>query len=569
MRPVDIGLPPQFTSFRAEQEDIALSIASSDKRFILLSAATGLGKSLIYMAASRLLDARTLVLTGTKGLQQQLSADFAPIGLTDIRGQNNYRCVAVDEGEALSDYGKPGTTCNDGPCHSGIFCSFKPTPAEPDAEGCTYYDAVAQAREAQLVVTNYSYWMTINRYGDPMALGKFDLLVLDEAHSVPDELADFCAIRLDRDEVRTLIEMKLPPTDEGADAWTGWASSALLVTRERYIEARRELLSIGGDKRKAGKLLRRLTDLGRGLKELATAHAWRRSEPGHPDVWLPGAATDWIAEKTATGVLFSPVWAHAYAEEYLFKHVPRVVLTSAVLQRKVAQYVGIDDAAMEFREFESTFDCARRPLIYIPTTRIDRNMTEGQTRQWISRIDAIIDTRLDRKGIIHAISYDRARTIVERSRHCSIMLTHSSRTTRETVEEFKGAKAPCVLVSPSLEEGYDFPGSACRFQILAKVPFIDGRSPIVQARARSDKEYLNYLTVMRMIQQVGRGVRASDDWCEAFIIDDHWGDWFRGASKHLFPAWFKAAWRTMNEIPAPLDPAMLQAPRIGIKRRSR
>lgn len=504
------------------------------------------GKSLVYLSVAQLTDARTLILTGTKGLQQQLSADFASIGMRDVRGQNNYRCVALDAvGGHLVDYGRAGANCDEGPCHIGVLCDLKRD------GGCTYYDQVKRCADARLVITNYSYWLTAGRFADPDALGAFDLLILDEAHSAPDHLSSFCAVALDAQEVHALLKRDLPPLNEGVEVWVYWAREALAECRELYTTARQAMISIGGDKRTSSRRMKRLQDLGHRLKDLAGAHEWRRGEPSAPDVYIPGTQTDWVAEKTDTGALFSPVWAHAYAEEYLFRGIPKVVLTSATLQRAVARYLGVDDAAMDYREFSSAFDPSRRPLIYIPTTTVDRNMTEGQVRIWINRIDGIIDGRPDRKGIIHTRSYDRAQLILQRSRHGARLIGHDRRGVRDAVERFKRSSTG-VLVSPSVEEGYDFPGDQCRYQILAKVPFVDTRSLILQARHKSDKTYLNYLTALSIVQQVGRGMRAAEDFCESFIIDDHWA-WSRAAmvKQNLFPKWFRAAWRDSQQVPAP------------------
>lgn len=555
MNPADIGLPPQFTAFRPGQEEAAIAIACGATRFDLVSMPTGSGKSIIYMAVANLVDGRALVVTGTKGLQAQLLADYGEIGLTDIRGQNNYRCVAVDVGGALAEYGTPGTPCSEGPCHAGVYCSMKPRrdgESTHDA-GCEYYDAVAAARDARLVVTNYSYLMTSNRYAEPDPLGKFDLLILDEAHTAPDVLAAFCAIELDRAEVKSLLGVGLPPIEEDTDNWVAWANEALTICRDRFAAAKGELGSIttaSTDRRKSSKLVQRLTELGRKLRDLASAHTWKRAEPSDPAVIVAGAGTDWVAEPThdGKGCVFAPVWAHAYAEMCLFARTPKVVLVSALLRPAIARYLGISPTDMTYREFPSTFDPARRPFIHVPTTRVDRHMSEGQIRQWVNRIDQIIGGRLDRKGIVHTRSYDRARAIIERSKYSSIMLTHTTRTTREQIERFKLAKAPCVLVSPSVEEGVDFMYDLCRYQILAKVPFIDGRSRLIRARVQSDKTYSYYLTVLAITQQVGRGMRAQDDLCESFIVDDNIA-WFWKAAKSMFPFWFKQAWRVEQQVP--------------------
>jgi Rad3-related DNA helicase len=114
-----------------------------------------------------------------------------------------------------------------------------------------------------------------------------------------------------------------------------------------------------------------------------------------------------------------------------------------------------------------------------------------------------------------------------------------------------------------METGWDFPADQCRYQIIAKVPFIDSRSLIIKARSKSDKTYLNYLTAQAIIQMVGRGMRSADDWCETYIIDDHI-EWFWQAARKqgLWPKWFQTAYRREAGVPDPIDPA-----NFGIKRR--
>ena len=300
----------------------------------------------------------------------------------------------------------------------------------------------------------------MQRYADPDALGEFDLIVCDEAHAILDQLTTFCAVRLDKRDIKRLIDRVLPPIDEGVPAWVAWAVEALGEARSRYTQARKDLGRLGINKRAATKRLQEYARLVRDLAELAKASEWKPSEIARPDVWVPGAATDWVAEKTKSGLLFSPIWVHAYGEDRLFVGVPRVLLCSATLQQATGYYLGIDSKDATFMEHDSTFDPRRRPLTYIPTTRVDHRMGECQTRIWLNRIDSIIDGRLDRKGIIHARSYARAREIVARSRHSAIMVTHkNSYQAKYTIEEFKAAAATCVPVSPSLEEGPDFPSA--------------------------------------------------------------------------------------------------------------
>jgi Rad3-related DNA helicase len=251
------------------------------------------------------------------------------------------------------------------------------------------------------------------------------------------------------------------------------------------------------------------------------------------------------------GVTLAPVWPQFYAERLLFRNIPRVLLVSATLSEQTGGYLGIPRDEREYIEVGSSFDPKRAPLIYVPTTRVDRRMIEGQNRIWMNRLDGIIGDRLDRKGIIHTRSYSRAQEILRRSKHSDLMILPMGGKVIEGVEKFKRAQAPCILVSPSVEEGFDFPGELCRYQIIAKVPFVDTRDPLIQERVKMDKGYGNYLAAMSMVQMAGRGMRSTDDWCETFIVDDHW-QWFQKAAR--FPDWFRRAWKWEARVPEPLGP---------------
>src|SRR6266436_2562724 len=94
LTPVQYGLPAQFTDWRPEQWSAVNRIVDSPARFVALCAPTGFGKSLVYMAAAHMSGLRTVVLTSTKGLQDQLGEDFGELSL-DIRGMPNYTCDAT------------------------------------------------------------------------------------------------------------------------------------------------------------------------------------------------------------------------------------------------------------------------------------------------------------------------------------------------------------------------------------------------------------------------------------------------------------------------------------------
>lgn len=552
--PASLGLPVRFDSWRVGQDDavIAAAVSLQDKRFYVSSQPTGAGKSIWYMSLAWLLGAkRVLIVTVNKALQTQLLTDFGSMGLVQIKGQGNYRCRAVMRslppgipGHAAGDPGElfgsapENTPCSEGPCHAGLECGLK-------ERGCEYYDAARVAREARFVVTNYDYHMNILKYGEA-PIGAFDLMVLDEAHEAPEKLAEFCSIHVSKVELDELLGVSLPPLSAGTEYWATWAKGL----------AFRLKLDLDGEREAHGsvKHIRRIRDLLSKMEDLSKAGAWRRGDPSNPAVTMPGMSTDWVAEESDDGATFSPVWAHGYAEDYLFAGCKQVVLTSATIVPKTLDYLGIRATDYTFNERPSTFPVHRRPIYFWDGIRISRDSTHGEKLRWINRIDAILDARLDKKAIVHCVSYELAKFIKQHSRHARWMISHSKHDTFLKVAQFRSREAPCILVSPSVREGWDFPYDQCEVQIVAKAPFVNIGAAVIKARRRLDKSYLDYLCILALVQSCGRGMRSPDDICETFIIDGNMG-WLYARNKLMFPKYFRDAFSRIDSLPEPLSRA--------------
>jgi Rad3-related DNA helicase len=168
LTPNEIGMPEQFTAWRTGQDEAIDRVidAFGERRFVVMCAPVGSGKTATYVGVALLMGWRVLCITSDKGLQDQLMRDFAGIGMVDIRGRANYHCTM---GASL--------TCEDG---AHMRCSDSRT------EACPYRAAYNAALKAQLVTTNYTYKMLMYLYSE--GLGKFDLVVLDEAHDADQEV---------------------------------------------------------------------------------------------------------------------------------------------------------------------------------------------------------------------------------------------------------------------------------------------------------------------------------------------------------------------------------------------
>lgn len=224
--------------------------------------------------------------------------------------------------------------------------------------------------------------------------------------------------------------------------------------------------------------------------------------------------------------------------------------------------IGSNVADVAFIEYESQFHPERRPVYILqdsPRVRGAGRMSIGETRVWINKIDAVLSKRADtRKGIIHAVSYQQAEEILLMSKWAASMVTHDRRGLAAAINRFKAADAPAILVSPSVREGFDFPYRQCEFQIVVKVPFVDHSGPVMKARHREDKQYLDYLAIQALIQSCGRGMRAADDRCETFIVDGNI-EWLLARNRKLIPRWFRRSIKFVRSVPVPPARALLIA----------
>lgn len=549
--PAALGAPDKFGDWRLQQ-DVAVSVAAhTTKRFSMLVVPTGGGKSLIYMMLAKLLGVRACVLTRTKALQRQLEADFAAMGdLGIVQGMNAYPCRALMAGGELEDLfaGTGGETrrgpadgssvkappCHVGPCLSGVPCSMKES-------GCAYYDAVRAAGDSQIVVTNYAYWM--HQRGGQTAqkragIGTFDLLILDEAHEAPAALSEFLTVELDPSLVRQKLNVELLDGEPDPEQWVTWAQHhhpAAVAMHDRLAQEVKEAKDAGR------KVSRATLDEVRVLRGLVETF-----------VVIGGLDSTWVIRYDAFAKVwkFTPLWPAKQAESVLFRGIGRVMLTSATVRQKTAALLGIKTADLEVREFPSSFPAERRPVIHVPTVRVTHRMDATEQLQWLARIDQILKARPDRKGIIHTVSYERARLIISRSKLAARLIGHSSEGTRSALERYLRANRDDgpVLVSPSMTTGYDFPYEQCEFQIIVKIPFPDTRDPVLKARTEQDADYGMYVAMQTLVQMAGRGMRAPDDQCETFIIDDQI-KWFLGKYKHLAPDWFVRSVKTCATFP--------------------
>lgn len=529
--PADIGLPSRFKRFRSypgfSQWQTASDIAVSERRFSGIAAPPGTGKSLLAFTASQIMDVgRTLYLTVNKNLQSQLISDFSGsdngINLYSLVGHSAHKCTNVSftsHGELLD-----------------IECDPKRSP-----DGCTYWPSVEKSLLHSNVTTNYANWISIARSGDPDRFGKFDLLICDEAHNLESMLCDLLSVKIYPKSVYELIgvETLTGISSSSISNWISWARENMSYALSCLDSSRNEDERYGGRESAHTKRLRKLCE---NLLTLSQIRCEWVVEKGQQSGFGSGS--------TISSFTLTPVFASDYAEQWLFRDIPRIILSSATLTKQDFTYLNIGNSSFDYLDIESAFDPALGPFIYWPITEIDYRMVEGQMIQVARAIDQLIDSRkrLNWKGIIHSISYSHAEKI---KAYCTQdILTHNSQNKQVILDMFLHSTDPLALASPVLGEGVDFADDRARYQIVYKIPLPDSRQPLIAARKKRDKKYPYFLAAKSILQYKGRLQRSEHDYGETVIFDRNWGKWMMNAVE--WPKYFRRSWRRVNSLPEPI-----------------
>lgn len=497
--PRDLQLP--YDNWRPGQRLAIRTALHSKTPHVVIQAPTGSGKSLVAAALTRLSPYRSVILTATKGLMEQYGRDYGDL-LYDVRGMANYECLAAtDEFKTYFPLKSRSARimCDDGPCRSGAKCTLKDN-------GCLYFDRYRSALASNAVLTNYSYWLSMRRFG--RGLGLAQQLVCDEAHALPEQLMSACRIEIPH----TIVDSKARP--KSSRGWKQWA------------EAKIESLAPGGD----DDFRHRREKLVDNLKALAAIdETWAWDTDAHATVFEPTIPR-----------LLMPML-------HTFDAASTIVYLSATITPAMLRLLDIDDADVTFMSLPSHFPLDRRPVYLVPGGRVDYRMTGDTADRWHAKMAVISQDRRDRKGIYHTVSYARQSEIVARSPQADRMIfvdrnsAHpgACRSTMEAVERFKASPQDdgAILVGPQFTTGWDFPMTDAEYQIICKVPFPNTQSAITRARVKATAGYRDHLTSQNLIQACGRIVRSDADQGETFIVDEH-VNWFLEQAHDMIPSWF-------------------------------
>ena len=502
-----------FPSFRPGTEKALNEIEnafSEGKRFVLVDASTGSGKSAFSISVAR--KHNSVVLTPTKILQEQYATTQEFSQEFTVKGKSNYRCglpglgsLGVNESICVSD-----TIAHESRNLLPAWISLPEGKARAagalkkkcaGAGICPYYTKIYNIGKVPGAILNYDLFFRIKQYpGQKYGTDVGDTLVLDEAHQLIDKVREIFGFKFSQVAAKKLL---------GDDSGKRKRIPHNKITREetalewlaRVLEIVKSRMMLEKDSKKASRY-----DMF--LKKAQYIF----------DQDLEDKSKFFIDDK-GEGFEVKPLDLR-FLKGKIFFPFKRIVLLSATFPTNFKEIFGITDDESQVVRVPSSFSPNRRPILFAKDLpRLNRNTVFERGMPSIDLLDQILATHKNHKGIIHTANYkflDQLQNIYRGEKR--FIWVNRGEDKNRMLEMHVKAEDPTVLVSPSMMEGLDLKDDLARFGVILKVPF-----PMLDEYTKKMmdlfKSWYENLTATNISQAYGRNVRSAEDWANFYILD--------------------------------------------------
>lgn len=528
---------------------------------VVLQLPVGTGKSPIAIAASRLSSRipypdtketppeKTWLLTTQKVLQRQYVRDFDE-DVANIMSKTNYPCDVFDGNDSCERGSKfqkaQGTTSihdilkglpdNEGgremKAHLQRMRSEGCTDIPCGTQECPYKSAFAAWIASPLSITNVAYFMNLVEGVKKSIDGKKsdryvrELLIVDEAHLLDDEIIRYHQIELPKRYIMEELRLALPIFDD-VQEMQGWTKEVLvpfLIERRKFIEGKMLIdVSTGADS----------TGLAR---KLATVESYLRKAI----IFMDSDMSDWvICDDSETGQSAKPIHTGLIGPELILRYGKRRLLMSGTILDKglYCAHLGLNVNEVAFYEEPSPFHADNRPVVRHFVGGMGRKSQDATTPRLLEAVKNLLNRHADEKGIIHTGSYRLNKIIMESVRDPRLVSHLSSKERDEALRRHYDSNEPTVLVSPSMTTGVDLKDDLARWGIICKVPFPYLGDARIKVLFDSDKRWYHWKSAQEIMQACGRIVRSNDDYGVMYILDSDFNTVLRQAGM-MFPRWW-------------------------------
>jgi len=518
---------------QVEAIELARLAFQQDKRFVIIEAGTGVGKSAIGVALNRLINSAGgrqhkssgdwkdggYFLTTQKILQEQYVNDFSD--MLSLKSSSNYQCryhkknTCADSLRALS--------CADKKSKFFKTCAFN----------CTYKKTKEEFIRGEEGITNFAYFLAETQYSGK--LKPRQMLVIDEAHNIEIQLSKFIEVTISERFAKTILKLQWPGNMTLKQS-VYWVKNTYLPRLTEHVKFTKAGIKkyIGMEDR-----LQEFTSLAKKL-EMLDKHECKINrflEVYDPENWVVNRQEGY--GRSMEKIEFKPIDVSTFSEDLLFKHGAKIILMSATILDGDAfcESLGIPKSEASFLSFESPFPPENKPILVNSVGSMSSKSIDSTLPKMVKAIKLIMEEHKSEKGIVHCHSYKVANYIKKNIRSRRLLI-HDSTNRDEILAKHIASKGNTILLSPSMTEGVDLKDDCSRFQVLCKVPYPYLGDKLVKKRMYKWKWWYPLQTAKTIVQSVGRSVRHKDDFAVTYILDSDW-ERFYSRNKHFFPKDFK------------------------------
>ena len=525
-------------------ELISEAIALGESRVI--EASTGIGKSFAYLVPAFLCDARVVISTGTRNLQDQLYQKDIPLirkaivssrKVALLKGRSNYCCPqrlnkyrredrfrsremaaifsAISAWAELSDSGDIGEFAeipeNDSLWYYATSNADNCLGSEcPQIDKCFVLKARKLAMDADILVINHHLYfsdLALKEDGFGELLPEADVLIFDEAHQLPDIAGNFYGQQITLRQIDTLcrdiIEAEVAEAAEskalrkGSDFMNKCAADFRLALRSFTQKGEWESIQHAPAIQQAMQSLQQSIEalddelepmVSRG-KELAMCH--RRVQ-----VLKLALASFLEAEDNQVSwyelnersfrLVQSPLEvAQAFRKQLEAAAFASVIFTSATLssQQSFRYYCErLGLDGIDSTSFDSPFDYQQQAMLYLPT-HLPEPSDDRYPRVFGELCRELVEACAGHCFILFT-SYRMLTLTAEylRSQVDYPLLIQGELQRNELLQQFIKIDNPVLLGTSSFWEGVDVKGDQLRCVIIDKLPFKSPHDPVYRRR---------------------------------------------------------------------------------------
>lgn len=512
--------------------DILIQYIDNHKKYIILSAPTGSGKSIIGVMVGQCLSKLdnsymqgqfnnkiSTILMQNKALQDQYIKTFQNFfNFLNIKGANNYPCILIG-----------GVAQN---CIMNKNLGLENF-ILPECQACNYKKSRQMIHKTQFIISNYSYHITMSQtqYGTRQQL----LTIFDESHLINDIFCSQNSIKISVGQIQGIISiLNKYPIDQGnIDNETIDKMKNIIkqiqnkkITQDNYNQFiqnyKRILIDIISD---YDKLLETLYQKKQKQKFVfynkfkikfsnivQRFNSYLRYKYQH------------IINIEEKQINIQPIFMKQIFNNDLLSSKYVLFMSATNQDEFIITTLSLSPQQSTFIKMKPVFDPNQKKILFIMSGYYNyKNINEKETLDIIiNSIKILIKKHNKEKGIIITPSFKLSQYIYKelyKNSNIKVINHESGQALIDSLSYFKSYKKPAILISPSLWQGISLDDDISRYQIIVKAPYLNLGDRRIRYILENYPEMYKIQTIFKFIQGLGRSTRNKDDYAISYCLD--------------------------------------------------